>query len=45
MLHDPRIDRDSVTFAWPEGKHAAVSLTFDDARPSQIEQDSKRQTR
>lgn len=38
MLHDPRIQRDSVTFAWPEGKQAAVSLTFDDARPSQIEQ-------
>ncbi len=24
-------------FAWPKGKKAAVSLTFDDARPSQID--------
>lgn len=24
-------------FAWPEGKKAALSLTFDDARPSQID--------
>ena len=24
-------------FRWPEGKSAAISLTFDDARPSQIE--------
>ncbi len=24
-------------FAWPNGKRAAVSLTFDDARPSQID--------
>lgn len=24
-------------FAWPEGKRAAVSLTFDDARPSQLD--------
>ena len=24
-------------FAWPEGKRAAVSLTFDDARPSQVD--------
>lgn len=27
--------RRSDAFAWPEGKRAAVSLTFDDARPSQ----------
>jgi len=25
------------TFAWPEGKRAAVSLTFDDARTSQLD--------
>ena len=25
------------TFVWPEGKQAAVSLTFDDARPSQVD--------
>ena len=24
-------------FAWPDGKRAAVSLTFDDARPSQLD--------
>ena len=24
-------------FAWPEGTSAAVSLTFDDARPSQVD--------
>ena len=24
-------------FAWPQGKRAAVSLTFDDARPSQLD--------
>ena len=27
---------DSSLFAWPEGKHAAVSLSFDDARESQV---------
>jgi len=27
----------SARFEWPEGKRAAVSLTFDDARPSQID--------
>jgi peptidoglycan/xylan/chitin deacetylase (PgdA/CDA1 family) len=27
----------SDAFAWPEGKRAAVSLTFDDARPSQAQ--------
>lgn len=26
-----------MDFRWPEGKHVAVSLTFDDARPSQID--------
>jgi len=25
-------------FRWPEGKHAAISLTFDDARHSQVTQ-------
>jgi peptidoglycan-N-acetylglucosamine deacetylase len=25
------------TFAWPDGTRAALSLTFDDARPSQVE--------
>jgi peptidoglycan-N-acetylglucosamine deacetylase len=28
----------SATFAWPEGKRAAVSLSFDDARESQLDQ-------
>src|SRR5262245_20492575 len=28
----------STPFAWPEGKRCAVSLSFDDARPSQLEQ-------
>lgn len=27
----------STPFAWPEGKRAALSLSFDDARPSQID--------
>jgi len=27
----------SVRFPWPEGKRAAVCLTFDDARPSQVD--------
>lgn len=27
----------SPAFAWPEGKQLAVSLTFDDARPSQVD--------
>ncbi len=27
----------SAPLAWPEGKRAAVSLTFDDARPSQVD--------
>jgi peptidoglycan-N-acetylglucosamine deacetylase len=27
-----------ATFAWPEGKRAAVSLSFDDARESQLDQ-------
>jgi peptidoglycan/xylan/chitin deacetylase (PgdA/CDA1 family) len=28
---------DQTTFLWPHGKRGAVSLTFDDARPSQID--------
>jgi beta-glucosidase len=28
----------SSTFPWPEGKKAAISLTFDDARVSQVDQ-------
>jgi beta-glucosidase len=28
---------DSLPFQWPKGKRAAISLTFDDARPSQID--------
>jgi peptidoglycan/xylan/chitin deacetylase (PgdA/CDA1 family) len=28
--------QDSSVFAWPEGKRAAVSLSFDDARESQV---------
>ena len=28
--------QDSSTFAWPEGKRAAISLSFDDARESQV---------
>jgi peptidoglycan/xylan/chitin deacetylase (PgdA/CDA1 family) len=27
----------STQFAWPDGKRAAVCLTFDDARPSQVD--------
>lgn len=29
--------RASAKFVWPEGKRVAVSLTFDDARPSQVD--------
>jgi len=28
--------QDSTVFSWPQGKRAAVSLTFDDARESQV---------
>ncbi|MEP6951635.1 MAG: polysaccharide deacetylase family protein [Ginsengibacter sp.] len=28
--------KDSTAFAWPQGKRAAVSLSFDDARESQV---------
>src|SRR4051812_10049530 len=27
----------TASFAWPEGKHAALSLSFDDARMSQVD--------
>jgi hypothetical protein len=29
--------RDAAKFSWPKGKKSALSLTFDDARPSQID--------
>jgi peptidoglycan/xylan/chitin deacetylase (PgdA/CDA1 family) len=29
--------RDTKTFRWPEGKRGALSLSFDDARPSQVD--------
>jgi beta-glucosidase len=29
--------RNPARFQWPQGKRAAVSLTFDDARPSQVD--------
>jgi peptidoglycan/xylan/chitin deacetylase (PgdA/CDA1 family) len=32
-----RLRAQSAGFSWPKGKRAAVSLTFDDARPSQID--------
>lgn len=32
----PRAEKDKP-FPWPEGKRCAISLTFDDARPSQID--------
>lgn len=31
------IDSNSTTFCWPEGRRAAVCLTWDDARPSQVD--------
>jgi peptidoglycan/xylan/chitin deacetylase (PgdA/CDA1 family) len=33
----PKKQHDEVKFHWPQGKKAALSLTFDDARPSQID--------
>ena len=33
----PSTDRQTGRFPWPGGKKCAVSLTFDDARPSQID--------
>ncbi len=33
---DP-VTSNAVLFPWPEGKRAALSLTFDDARPSQMD--------
>ena len=32
-----RVHAAAGDFAWPEGRSAAVSLTFDDARPSQVD--------
>jgi peptidoglycan/xylan/chitin deacetylase (PgdA/CDA1 family) len=43
LLHaDARVARSETSpsptaFAWPKGKRAALSLTFDDARPSQVD--------
>ena len=33
----PRQAEEIRPFQWPDGKHAAVSLSFDDARTSQID--------
>jgi peptidoglycan/xylan/chitin deacetylase (PgdA/CDA1 family) len=30
-------NKNAPTFSWPKGKQAAVSLSFDDARPSQVD--------
>lgn len=35
--YDIKTETDNPPFPWPEGKRCAVSLTFDDARPSQID--------
>jgi beta-glucosidase len=32
-----KIPSDRSEFVWPQGKRAALSLTFDDARPSQVD--------
>jgi len=37
MWAQPQTRRSSPQFQWPEGKRVAVSLTFDDARPSQLD--------
>jgi peptidoglycan/xylan/chitin deacetylase (PgdA/CDA1 family) len=34
---DHKQTRAAAGFRWPEGKRAALSLTFDDARPSQVD--------
>ena len=38
-LHDGElsVSERREDFSWPEGKHAAISLTFDDARISQVD--------
>jgi peptidoglycan/xylan/chitin deacetylase (PgdA/CDA1 family) len=33
----PKKQQNAAKFHWPQGKKAALSLTFDDARPSQID--------
>lgn len=37
MVRITRAQSEESTFSWPEGKQAAVSLSFDDARPSQVD--------
>ncbi|MBR9998230.1 MAG: glycoside hydrolase family 3 C-terminal domain-containing protein [Cyclobacteriaceae bacterium] len=34
---DPQASRQVSDFRWPEGRKMAISLTFDDARPSQVD--------
>jgi peptidoglycan/xylan/chitin deacetylase (PgdA/CDA1 family) len=34
---EPKQPEAAAGFRWPEGKRAALSLTFDDARPSQVD--------
>ncbi len=37
LLSKPVLTQQATTFAWPDGKRAAVSLSFDDARLSQAD--------
>jgi peptidoglycan/xylan/chitin deacetylase (PgdA/CDA1 family) len=37
-IGDNALGQSKPSFSWPEGKKAALSLTFDDARKSQVEQ-------
>jgi peptidoglycan/xylan/chitin deacetylase (PgdA/CDA1 family) len=37
MLAEPRVAHAADAFHWPEGKRVAVSLSFDDARVSQVD--------
>jgi peptidoglycan-N-acetylglucosamine deacetylase len=36
LLKIETIAQDSIAYPWPEGKLAAISLSFDDARESQV---------
>ena len=36
LLKNASAQQDSVAYPWPEGKRAAISLSFDDARESQV---------
>lgn len=36
ILHGVSLSQDKTTFEWPEGKKMAISLTWDDARNSQV---------